>query len=486
MKEEEYSQKALSMAERIEALTKSEGNEKIIKATQSIPSDFKRHIDNYHATNEIEKFNFGNISVAIYDDKTSRFPTSGIVKLKHIYINLDHLSDVPSIFFMSETNEYIEAYYAFLHELSHMSDTESVIMPDNWNEYINSTQEIRAAENADNWLRQFTEQKTLFDINSYDYYIVAFSGGKDSMACFLHLLDIGIPKSKIELWHHLVDGKEGSTLMDWPVTEDYCRKVAKAFDVPIYFSWKEGGFEREMTRKDQPTAPNHWEYPDDNIIECGLSGGRGPSGTRQKFPQVSADLSVRWCSAYLKIDVATSSINNQSRFNGKRTLVISGERAEESPARAKYKTYEPDRADNRKGAKKRLVDHLRPVHAWKEKEVWDIIQKHNVNPHPAYRLGWGRLSCMKCIFGSDNQWATISAIDFSGLMLLVNYEKRFGVTIHRKLSIPERVAKGKQYDTAYRTNGVLEAAMNKTYTLPVFAKIWVLPAGAYGENAGPQ
>jgi tRNA(Ile)-lysidine synthase TilS/MesJ len=60
------------------------------------------------------------------------------------------------------------------------------------------------------------------DLASYDVIIVAFSGGKDSAACVLHLLDLGVPKHKIELWHHLVDGREGSTLMDWPCTEAYC------------------------------------------------------------------------------------------------------------------------------------------------------------------------------------------------------------------------------------------------------------------------
>lgn len=164
---------------------------------------------------------------------------------------------------------------------------------------------------------------------NYDHYIVAFSGGKDSMACFLHLLDLGIPKEKIELWHHLVDGREGSTLMDWPVTEDYCRKVAKAFGVKIFFSWKTDGFEGEMLRNNSLTKPNKYEFENDNIIECGLSGGvHGTPSTRQKFPQVSPDLRVRWCSAYLKIDVCTASINNQVRFNNTKTIILSGERAE--------------------------------------------------------------------------------------------------------------------------------------------------------------
>jgi hypothetical protein len=64
----------------------------------------------------------------------------------------------------------------------------------------------------------------------------------------LHLLDLGVPRERIELWHHDVDGREGSRLMDWPVTRDYCRAFAAAFGLPIFFSWKVGGFEREMCR----------------------------------------------------------------------------------------------------------------------------------------------------------------------------------------------------------------------------------------------
>jgi 3'-phosphoadenosine 5'-phosphosulfate sulfotransferase (PAPS reductase)/FAD synthetase len=326
-----------------------------------------------------------------------------------------------------------------------------------------------------------------FDVHSYDYYIVGFSGGKDSTACFLHLLDIGIDKHKIELWHHLVDGREGSTLMDWPVTEDYCRKFAAAFGVPIYFSWKEGGFEREMLRDQQATAANRYEYVnEDNIIECGLTGGKGPLNTRLKFPQVSADLSVRWCSAYLKIDVATAAISNQARFNNKRTLVITGERAEESVARSRYKVFEPDRADLRFGKKKRLVDHWRPVHKWTEKQVWDIIERHNVRPHPAYMLGWSRLSCMKCIFGSHNQWATIHEIDPEGLKKLADYEKQFGVTIHRRLSIYDRVFIGVPYPDNLRGYGILKQALSRKFRWSIFVTPWLLPSGAFGESAGPS
>ncbi|MCL4526404.1 MAG: hypothetical protein M1492_07905 [Gammaproteobacteria bacterium] len=127
------------------------------------------------------------------------------------------------------------------------------------------------------------------DLDSYDHILVAFSGGKDSMACLLHLLELGVSRKRLELWHHRIDGADGA-LMDWPVTEDYCSTIAAHFCLPIFFSWKEGGFEREMLRDRSPTAPIHFEAPD------GLHtiGGLGPQGTRQKFPQVSGNLAVRW------------------------------------------------------------------------------------------------------------------------------------------------------------------------------------------------
>jgi 3'-phosphoadenosine 5'-phosphosulfate sulfotransferase (PAPS reductase)/FAD synthetase len=317
----------------------------------------------------------------------------------------------------------------------------------------------------------------------YDFFIIAFSGGKDSIASVLWLLEQGVPKDRIELWHHLVDGKEGSTLMDWPCTEDYCQKFADSFGLKIKFSWKVGGFEREMLRREQRTAPTKFMDDDDNLIECG--GLNGKLGTREKFPQVSADLRVRWCSAYLKIDVCTSAINNQARFVGKKTLIISGERAEESPGRAKYLEFQPDRADRRNGARiKRHVDRLRPVHKWTEKQVWKIIEKYMVNPHPAYRLGWSRLSCISCIFGNSDQWASIHHIKPNHTDKISAYEKRFGLTIHREKSISERIEAGTPYPDMDQE--LVAIGLSNEYTEPLIVPVWQMPAGAFKESIGPS
>ena len=319
------------------------------------------------------------------------------------------------------------------------------------------------------------------ELMSYDYVIVAFSGGKDSIGCVLSLLDAGVPKNRIELWHHDID--DGESFMDWPVTPSYSRAFAKAFNLPIYFSAKVGGFKREMLRENALTAPTKFE--DENYVVHQVGGVRGKLNTRLKFPQVSADLRVRWCSGVLKIDVCTASINNQERFRNKRTLVITGERAQESSARAKYKIFEPDRADLRDGKKyKRHVDHYRVVHALGEDKIWELMEKYKVNPHSAYKLGWSRLSCMACIFGDKNQWASVKEIDPTRFRKISKYEQEFGCTIHRTKSVEELINGAKPYENMSILD--MHQAMATEYRESIFVKKWVLPQGAFTGGGGPS
>lgn len=88
-------------------------------------------------------------------------------------------------------------------------------------------------------------EKSTPDLSEYARYVVFFSGGKDSLACVLHLIEKGVSPDQIELHHHLVDGAEGSRLMDWPVTDAYCEAVSRALGTTYRKSWREGGFDRK-------------------------------------------------------------------------------------------------------------------------------------------------------------------------------------------------------------------------------------------------
>lgn len=318
------------------------------------------------------------------------------------------------------------------------------------------------------------------DLATYDHIVVAFSGGRDSLACLLQLLDLGVPREKIEAQHHLVDGREGSTLMDWPITEAYCEAVCKALRIlPLSYSWRENGFLGEMTRFEAPTA-RMW-FPGEHGYAS--TGGKGPLGTRRKFPQVSADLKVRWCSGVLKISCLDAYLANNPKFLGKRTLIVTGERAEESSSRARYQVFEPHRADTR-GSKRvpRHIDVWRAVHPWLEQRVWAIIEKWKITPHPCYFLGYSRCSCRFCIFGSKDQWATGRAIAPEGFVKIASHEREFKVTIHRTKTVTELADAGTPYQLDPKW---VKLASSTTFDAPVFMDPWILPAGAYGNSCGP-
>lgn len=321
------------------------------------------------------------------------------------------------------------------------------------------------------------------NLYSYDKYLIQFSGGKDSTSVVLYLLEQGVPKEKIELWHQLIDGTE-ETFFDWEITPDYCRKFAAAFDLKIYFQWREGGFKRELMREKARTAPVYFELPDGYIAKTG--GIRGKLSTRHKFPQCSGDLKVRWCSSALKIDVCSSAIINQERFRGIRTLVLSGERAEESPQRAKYAVFEPDRADLRNGKTYfRHIDRYRPILHWRERDVWRIIERFRVRVHPCYYMGWSRCSCKFCIFSRKNQYASVAKISPRQMDDIIKLEQDFSCTIKRNVTLRKLIELGIPYKDI--TPDLQELATGYDYDKSIIlssSEDWILPAGAYGENCG--
>lgn len=319
------------------------------------------------------------------------------------------------------------------------------------------------------------------DILSYDKYLVQFSGGKDSSAVFLYLLEEGVSLNKIELWHQDIDGC-GVAFFDWKITRNYCRCFAHAFGVPLYLQWKEGGFQRELLRKNARTDPTCFELTDGTVACSG--GKRGNPGTRMKFPQLSGSLRTRWCSAYLKIDVCTAAIVNQSRFKGCRTLVLSGERGEESPQRARYAIWERDPSDLRESLKNaRLVDRHRPIRDWPEKKVWAILEKYRIRVHPCYYMGWSRCSCLFCIFGNADQYASAACIEPLRMQQLIDLEQVLGCTVKRNKTLLDLCKTGRPYAAIDEQLRVLSS--QEYYDLPVIMpsrEKWILPAGAFAKK----
>lgn len=320
------------------------------------------------------------------------------------------------------------------------------------------------------------------ELGWYDHIIVSFSGGKDSLALVLELLRQGVPAEKIQLWHQHVDGEPGvdKPFMDWPVTSSYCRAVAEHLGTPLFFQWRHGGFHRELLKKNDKIAPVSFERQDRSI---GTAGGiKGKISTRCMFPQVTADLSKRWCSPALKIDVAGMALNNEPAFKKSRILFLTGERRQESVARSKYAEMEQHRCHTLS----RHVDHWRMVIDWSDEQVWQIIEDFRIVPHPAYRLGWSRVSCLACIFGLADQWASVRAIAPAIFAQIAQYEVDFGKTIHQGKTVVQLADRGTPYPGC-ADESLVALAMGTDYPAHlIHSDNWELPAGAYKHGGGPS
>lgn len=385
----------------------------------------------------------------------------------------------------------------------------------------------------------------LLPLEEYDKIIVLFSGGKDSLAAVLHLLELGVPKEKIQLWHHDIDGGNPTRKMDWPVTQAYVRAVAEYLGITLLPSWRVNGFWGEVYRIGASWPIQYTDPETGEMLECRLSDKQVRSaelrekiltdleqneletmGFRLKFPAKSGNLAVRWCSSILKITVADMVIRNldldELRGIGKRMkfpaksgchqgrwcsgslkaqvesklyssietlskdvkiLVVSGERRQESAGRAKYNEMEVHRT-NATAKAHRLVHQWRAVIDWSEAEIWEIIKQYHIAPHPCYAAGWNRCSCMMCIFSLPAHWAGIRELFPERFAEVEEDERVLGFTLDNKKALAEYVGDAESCVCHDNPKALHQLQTGEFTVSDIPMSDWMLPAGAFHGAAG--
>jgi len=316
------------------------------------------------------------------------------------------------------------------------------------------------------------------ELSYYDKIIVSYSGGKDSTALVLNLLEKGADPAKMELWHQSIDGR-GDTcrnFFDWPSTDGYVRNVANHLNIPLSYQWREYGFYGELYRNNSRT--NDVRFERNGISGHFPSSEYGQESTRLKWPAKTASLTTRWCSAYLKIDVAARALANMPDLKDKRILFVTGERREESVARSKYNESELHRTNS----KSRLVHHWRMIIDWPERRVWDLMEKHGITPHPAYYLGFPRLSCRSCIFYSKDHWATLNQVSPEVISMIRETEEDLNFTLDNKFTIKELSQMGNSLLIPENHKYIKLATSD--FNSIITTNNWQLPAGAFGNGGG--
>lgn len=302
--------------------------------------------------------------------------------------------------------------------------------------------------------------------------LVAFSGGKDSVAMVLYLLEMGVPKERIHLHHHDVDGGD-NRLFDWKCTESYCKAFAAALGLKLFFSYRKGGIRRAIYRTDEAKQDVYYQIVPDGPYHV-IPSDKRYINTRRRFPAVAADLRTRWCSAEVKIEILRSVIAHHPSYQ-RMIYVLTGERREESKNRSKYEEVELHATSG----KSRKAISWRPIIDWTEEEVWAIMERWKIQPHPAYMLGWSRCSCQICIFNHADIWSKIQKISPEKVDEIGEMEIDLGFTLYNKMNIYQKVAKGELKDDM--DPYWIEQALGE-FTAPLIVEDWVLPSGAFKEE----
>lgn len=192
------------------------------------------------------------------------------------------------------------------------------------------------------------EPVSLDEVGEYGQYVVAVSGGADSTAALLWVLE-RVPRERVQAVHYV-------TGVEWPETLAYLEYIQDALDVEI--KMMSNGV---------------------NFLEMLYRFGRWPTARG------------RWCTRILKEEVYTPYV-----WSLDDPVMVVGSRRHESKPRRRLPFFT---TKVRHGATKRNVPTLYPLITWTRKQVRAYIEGRGLVVNPVYQYV-SRCSCWCCILGS--------------------------------------------------------------------------------------
>jgi len=240
-------------------------------------------------------------------------------------------------------------------------------------------------------------------------FVVSHSGGKDSQAQMIKVLEI-VPASQVVVVH--ADLAE----VEWAGTREHAEAQAKAAGVPFV------------------AAKAHTKAGDD-LTFLGMAARR--HAQRPEVPSWPSS-STRQCTSDLKRGPIAREVRAYAKANGYTEIVmVEGLRAAESPKRAKLDAWTKD-ARNSTGGRTWWV--WLPIHQMTTAEVFATIKAAGQEPHWAYAVGNDRLSCTFCIMGSRGDAQRGAIYNPALFAAYVEMERRTGYTAHMSRKSIEEVA----------------------------------------------
>lgn len=225
-------------------------------------------------------------------------------------------------------------------------------------------------------------------------FVVNHSGGKDSQAMMIRLLD-RIPREQLLVVHAALGEVE------WEGALELAERQAAAAGVPFIVARSIKTF-LEMVEHRFRVRPESPSWPSAANRQCTSDLKRGP---------------------------IEREIRRYAKAHGFTTIVSCvGIRAQESSGRAKQ---EPFRKNERNSVAGRAWYEWLPIHAMRRDEVFATIKGAGQQAHWAYAAGNERLSCVFCIMGSPRDIANGARHRPELLAKYLEIEQRTGYTMHQ-------------------------------------------------------
>lgn len=231
-------------------------------------------------------------------------------------------------------------------------------------------------------------------------YIVAFSGGKDSVATWLYLSRV------LELPRIVCTFADTGHESDQ--TYGYLDSLVREHGLPLV---KIEPILADMGADLNPTACcERLGLPatPQSLLES-LTMER-LAVLKRRFPGKQS----RFCTTILKLRPMLRWM--RKNCDTADTIRVTGERAAESAARAAKPEYEDDRLFG--------FPIWRPIHQWCWANVFAIHVRYGVPPNPLYMRGCSRVGCYPCIFANKRELAAMSRHDPEAFDRLGAMERR--------------------------------------------------------------
>lgn len=240
-------------------------------------------------------------------------------------------------------------------------------------------------------------------VSSGALFVLNHSGGADSQGAFIKVAQ-QVPAAQM-LCVHAPLGE-----MEWPGAMELAREQAARWGVPFLLAEHYQGMSllnKVVARHE--VRPGCAPWPSDG---------------------------QRWCTSDLKTGPCQREVRRYATAHGF-TMVVNclGLRASESASRFKALPWVLN--EDQTNSRRTWYDWL-PVHHLFKAEIFALIAAAGEQPHYAYALGNERLSCLFCIYGSENDLRNAALHQPQVYAKYVALEESTGYTMHMsRKSLPE-------------------------------------------------